>query len=107
MKLKIKKEKMKKDEVLGAVATKTELKKTQVESVYVATAELIEKEVSDYKKVTIPHIGTFAPTHREWKARTMVSPLNGKEITIAAGGAFNVSFAPEKSLKDKVQKLMK
>lgn len=107
MKLVLKKEKLKKDEVLGKVAEATELKKSQVESVYVATSDLIQKEVADCKKVTIPHIGTFAPTHREWKARTMKSSLNGKEITIEAGSAYNVSFSPEKSLKDKVQKLMK
>ena len=38
MKLVLKKEKLKKDEVLGKVAEATELKKSQVESVYVATS---------------------------------------------------------------------
>ncbi len=91
---------MTKDEIVSAVAAKTDISKKDTESVINAVLETIEKTLVEGGKVTFTGFGTFSISRRE--ARTGVNPQHPEQkIQIPA---MNVpKFKSGKSLKDAVR----
>ena len=91
---------MTKDEIINAVAAKTDISKKDTESVVNATLETIVKALTDGEKITFTGFGTFSVNRRE--ARTGVNPQHPEQkIQIPA---MNVpKFKAGKSLKDAVR----
>ncbi|MCK4592094.1 HU family DNA-binding protein [Candidatus Parcubacteria bacterium] len=91
---------MTKDELVDAVAAKTDISKKDSERVINATLESITKTLVDGGKVALTGFGTFSANRRE--ARTGVNPQHPEQkIQIPA---MNVpKFKAGKSLKDAVR----
>lgn len=101
-------EKQTRIEILQALAQKTTLTKTQVETVF---DELNKLMVGHLRKkgsgeFTIPKTGVkiLRVKKKPSKARTMVSPLTGQEVTIAAKPARHaIKVTALKTLKEMVE----
>ena len=91
---------MTKDEIVSAVAAKTDISKKDTENVVGAILETIVKALTEGEKVTFTGFGTFSVSRRE--ARTGVNPQHPEQkIQIPA---MNVpKFKAGKSLKDAVR----
>jgi len=91
---------MTKDEIVDAVAAKTDVSKKDAEGVINAAIETITKALTEGEKVTLTGFGTFSVSKRE--ARTGVNPQHPEQkIQIPA---MNVpKFKAGKSLKDAVR----
>jgi len=91
---------MTKDEIVDAVAAKTDISKKDAEGVINAAIETITKALTEGEKVTLTGFGTFSVSKRE--ARTGVNPQHPEQkIQIPA---MNVpKFKAGKSLKDAVR----
>ena len=91
---------MTKDEIIDAVATKTDSSKKDTEEMINATLEVITKTLVDGGKIAFTGFGTFSVNRRE--ARTGVNPQHPEQkIQIPA---MNVpKFKAGKSLKDAVR----
>jgi len=85
-------------EIVSALADKTGLKKTEVKSLFDATAELATKEVKKNGEFTLPGFGKLKKTNR--KAREGRNPATGAIIKIPA--KTTVKFSLGKSMKDAV-----
>src|SRR5688572_7899252 len=107
-KLTVYKDKQTRSEILQALATQTMLSKTQVESVFDALNGLIEGHMKKRGsgELTIPKTGIKIRRIKKkaTKARKMVSPLTGQEVTIAAKPARNtVKISALKILKQMIE----
>ncbi|NOQ68002.1 hypothetical protein GQ568_01010 [Patescibacteria group bacterium] len=91
---------MTKDELIDAVAAKTDISKKDTERVINAVLESVTKALVDGDKVAFTGFGTFSVNRRE--ARTGVNPQHPEQkIQIPA---MNVpKFKAGKSLKDAVR----
>lgn len=92
---------MNKTELVGAVASKTDLTKKDAERVVAAVFDSIEEALSDGDRVQLVGFGTFEV--RERAARTGRNPKTGDEIEIPASKV--PSFKAGKALKASVAKL--
>lgn len=89
---------MNKTELVDAVASKTELSKTQAKKAVEAVFESLTETLSQGDSVQLVGFGTFKVRHRA--ARKGKNPKTGAEISIAA--ATVPAFVPGKALKDVV-----
>lgn len=90
---------MRKEELVGAVAQKTNLTKTAVEGVIESILETITKELTKGGEVNLTGFGKFSVSKRA--AREGVNPQTGAKIQIAATKV--PKFKAGKSLKDAVK----
>lgn len=94
---------MNKSDLVQALATKTELSKTQalraIEALFSTDDGLIIDALKRGEKVQISGFGTFETKQR--KARTGRNPRTGTEIRI--GPTVSASFRPGKALKEAVR----
>jgi Bacterial DNA-binding protein len=101
-------EKQTRIEILRSIAEKTELAKIQVEAVFFALGELLHAHMHKRGsgEFTIPMIGVKVRRVKKkaTKARTMLSPLTGEEVTIAGKPArLAIRLSALKPLKLAVQ----
>ena len=73
---------MNKGELIEAMASASNLTKTDAESALNAFIGSVQSAVADGDKVTLPGFGTFAPSARQ--ARSGVNPQTREPIQIAA-----------------------
>ena len=103
MKLKLKKWrkiKMKKTELIAAIAEQSGLSKKDAEKALSATIDTIVKAVAEGDKIQLTGFGTFE--QRQRNARTGVDPRTGNSIEIAASKV--PAFKAGKAFKDAVNK---
>ncbi|MEE2950660.1 MAG: HU family DNA-binding protein [Pseudomonadota bacterium] len=91
---------MNKNELVSAVAEKTELSKQQANAAVDATFEVIQEALADGGDIRLVGFGTFAVTHRA--ASKGRNPSTGAEVDIPARNV--PKFTPGKGLKDAVNK---
>lgn len=91
---------MNKEELVQEVSKKTKATQKQVSELISITLEVISKNVSKGKKVTLVGFGTFAPRKRA--ARVGRNPQTGKEINIPAKTV--PIFSPGKKFREVVMK---
>lgn len=101
-------EKQTRIEILRSIANKTELAKVQVEAVFSALSDLLHAHMHKRGsgEFTIPMVGVKVRRVKKkaTKARTMLSPLTGQEVTIAGKPArLAVKLSALKPLKLAVQ----
>lgn len=89
---------MTKAEFIAAIVEKTNLAKTDVETVYSAIFDTIADALSKQDKIAIPGFGNFATKIRE--ERKGRNPSTGKEIIIPRAVVANFKVASQ--LKDKL-----
>ena len=85
-------------EIIGALADKAGLKKTEVKGLFDAIAELAAKEVKKNGEFTLPGFGKLVKATR--KAREGRNPATGAVIKIPA--KTTVKFRLGKAMKDSV-----
>ena len=91
---------MNKQELIDQVATSANVPKKQAEDALNAMTDIISKQLSQGKKVTITGFGTFSVSHRA--ARTGVNPQNpSQKIQIAAVDV--PKFKAGKSFKEAIR----
>ena len=91
---------MNKQELIDQVATSADISKKQAEDALNAMTDIISKQLSQGKKVTITGFGTFSVSHRA--ARTGVNPQNpSQKIQIAAVDV--PKFKAGKSFKEAIR----
>lgn len=91
---------MNKQELIDQVATSANVSKKQAEDALNAITDIISKQLSQDKKVTITGFGTFSVSHRA--ARTGVNPQNpSQKIQIAAVDV--PKFKAGKSFKEAIR----
>jgi DNA-binding protein HU-beta len=88
---------MTKSELIAAISEKTGLNKSQTESAFSATFEVISEAIKK-DKVMVPGFGGFSTKVRE--ERKGRNPATGTEITIPK--AIVVNFKPASQLKETV-----
>ncbi len=76
---------MNKNELVAAIAEKTELKKTDITKVIDAFTKVVEEELKADQKVQLVGFGTFEVSERP--ARTGRNPRTGEAMPIAASKA--------------------
>lgn len=91
---------MTKDELVDAIAAKTEVSKKDVEKIINSTLETITKTLTEGGKVALTGFGTFTVSKRA--ARTGVNPQK-PEIKIQIPAMNVPKFKAGKSLKDAVK----
>lgn len=89
---------MNKNELVTAVAKKTNLNRKQSEEAVVAMFEAITEALSEEEKVQMMGFGSFEVKHR--KERSGVNPRDGSPMVIPASKV--PSFKAGKILKEKV-----
>lgn len=97
-----KKEKVTKSELVSELSHKTELNKSQINSVLESLVEIVEDSVKSGRAVVIPNIAKIY-VHKKpaTKARQMRSPATGEMINVSAKPARKViKTKPVKNLKD-------
>jgi len=102
------KEKQTRIEILQTLAEQTNLSRVQVESLFDALNDIIEGHLKKRGsgEITIPKTGIKIRRIKKkaTKARKMVSPLTGQEVTIAAKPArFSVKLSALKTLKELIE----
>jgi len=90
---------MKKDDLISAIAQKTNATKTAVEATLDAVIDTITKELTKGGEITLTGFGKFMVSKRA--ARDGVNPQTGEKIKIAATTV--PKFKAGKSLKDAVK----
>lgn len=89
---------MNKTDLVVAIAEKSDLPKTEVESVVEEFLQLIEKEIIKGEEVKLSNFGVFFKKER--LARKGTNPSDGSPIVIPANNT--VGFRPSKLLKEKL-----
>ena len=91
-----------KSQLIGEVAEKAALNKSQVNSVFIALVELISTEIKGGRPVTIPGLVKITAQHKPaTPARPGRNPFTGEAITIKAKPARRaVKVRAIKALKD-------
>jgi len=107
-KVSVQKDKQTRIEILQSLAEQTSLSRVQVEAVFDALNTVIEGHMKKRGsgEFTIPKTGIKLRRIKKkaTKARKMVSPLTGKEVTIAAKPArFSVKLSALKTLKEMIE----
>ena len=92
--------KLKKSEMIEALAKETGLTKTDVEKVFNGTFDLFKKELGKGNNVAVAGFGTFKISKRA--ARTGRNPQTGETIKIKASKS--VGFKSGSALKEIVNK---
>ena len=92
--------KMKKTELIAAIAEQSGLSKKDAEKALSATLDTIVKAVADGDKIQLTGFGTFE--QRQRNARTGVDPRTGNSIEIPASKV--PAFKAGKAFKDVVNK---
>jgi DNA-binding protein HU-beta len=82
-----------KSELVEAIASASNLSKTDAESALNAFIGSVQTAVADGDKVTLPGFGTFAPSAR--KARTGMNPQTREPIQIAASTSVKFTVGSE------------
>lgn len=90
---------MNKQELIGQIAEKSGLPKTQAEAALTATLDSITDALSKEENVAIVGFGTFSVQQRA--ARLARNPRTGEEIQVSASKA--PKFKAGKGLKDAVK----
>jgi DNA-binding protein HU-beta len=98
--IKWRKIKMKKTELIAAIAEQSGLSKKDAEKALSATIDTIVKAVAEGDKIQLTGFGTFE--QRQRNARTGVDPRTGNSIEIAASKV--PAFKAGKAFKDAVNK---
>ena len=98
--IKWRKIKMKKTELIAAIAEQSGLSKKDAEKALSATLDTIVKAVADGDKIQLTGFGTFE--QRQRNARTGVDPRTGNSIEIPASKV--PAFKAGKAFKDVVNK---
>jgi nucleoid DNA-binding protein len=107
-KVSVQKDKQTRIEILQSLAEQTNLTRVQVESLFDALNKVIEGHMKKRGsgEFTIPKTGIKLRRVKKkaTKARKMVSPLTGQEVTIAAKPArFSVKLSALKTLKEMIE----
>jgi nucleoid DNA-binding protein len=107
-KVSVQKEKQTRIEILQSLAEQTNLSRVQVESIFDALNKIIEGHMKKRGsgEITIPKTGIKIRRVKKkaTKARKMVSPLTGQEVTIASKPArFSVKLSALKTLKEMIE----
>ncbi len=107
-KVSVQKDKQTRIEILQSLAEQTNLSRVQVEAVFDALNTVIEGHMKKRGsgEFTIPKTGIKLRRIKKkaTNARKMVSPLTGKEVTIAAKPArFSVKLSALKTLKEMIE----
>lgn len=89
---------MNKTDLVVAIAEKSDLPKTEVESVVEEFLQLIEKEIIKGNEVKLSNFGVFYKKER--LARKGTNPSDGSPIVIPANNT--VGFRPSKLMKEKL-----
>ena len=89
---------MNKTDLVVAIAEKSDLPKTEVESVVEEFLQLIEKEIIKGEEVKLSNFGVFYKKER--LARKGTNPSDGSPIVIPANNT--VGFRPSKLMKEKL-----
>ena len=90
---------MNKQEIIGALAEKTELTKKKTEEVVEGLLKLVVDQVATGEKVTFFGFGNFEVVNRA--ARNGINPKTKEAIKIPASKG--VKFKPAKNFKDTVK----
>lgn len=90
---------MNKSELVSAIATKTNMSKTQIESYLDVTLAIIQKTVSKGEEVKIVGFGSFSRAMR--KAKTARNPKTGATVKLPNTNV--PRFKPGKEFKDSVK----
>ena len=90
---------MNKSELVSAIANKTNMSKTQIESYLDVTLAIIQKTVSKGEDVKIVGFGAFSRTMR--KAKTARNPKTGATVKLPNTNV--PRFKPGKEFKDSVK----
>ncbi len=90
---------MKKNELIAAIAEKSNVKKVDAERMLNALIEVVGEELKKGEKLTIPALGTFQV--RERKAKEGRNPRTGEKMMIPAANI--PAFRVAKNLKDIVK----
>jgi len=90
---------MNKNELINEVARKTGLSRREAEAGVQTMLDLISKEITKGKKVTLTGFGSFDIGKR--KARSGVNPRTGKPINIPATKM--PRFKPSRIMRDKIK----
>lgn len=91
---------MNKEELVQAVASKTNMPKTASQEAIDAVFEAIEESLVSHEDVSIAGFGKFAAKYQ--KARDARNPKTGENIKVPA--RFAVKFSPSGILKNAVAK---
>lgn len=107
-KIALQKDKQTRIEILQALAEQTNLTRVQVEGLFDALNDIIEGHMKKRGsgEITIPKTGIKIRRIKKkaTKARKMVSPLTGQEVTIAAKPArYTVKLSALKTLKEMIE----
>jgi DNA-binding protein HU-beta len=90
---------MNKAELVSAIAIKTKMSKSHIETYLDATLTIIQKTVSNGEEVKIVGFGSFCKTER--KAKTGRNPKTGQTIQVPNTNV--PRFRPGKDFKDLVK----
>lgn len=90
---------MRKNELIAAIAEKSNVKKVEAERMLNALIEVVGKELKKGEKLAIPALGTFQV--RERKAKEGRNPRTGEKMMIPAAKV--PTFRVAKNLKDIVK----
>lgn len=93
-----------KSEMVSDIASQTGLSKSQINSVFEALADVVEKAVKDGSAITIPNlVKIYVHKRPATSARQMKSPLTGEMISVSAKPARKVvKTKPVKNLKEAI-----
>ncbi len=91
-----------KSELVSDISSKTGLSKTQINSVFEALTEVVEKSMKSGNAVTVPNlVKIYVHKRKATAARQMKSPATGEMIMVAAKPARKViKTKPVKYLKE-------
>jgi len=91
-----------KSELVSDIVSKTGLTKVQINSVFEALTEVVERSVKSGNAVTIPNlVKIYVHKRKATNARQMKSPATGELIMVSAKPAHKVvKSKPVKYLKD-------
>lgn len=91
-----------KSELVSDIVAKTGLTKSQINSVFEALTDIVEKSIKSGSAVTIPNlVKIYVHKRKATSARQMKSPATGEMIMVSAKPARKVvKTKPVKCLKD-------
>ena len=91
---------MNKNELVSAVAEKSEVTKKDVDNVLKALVAVMSEDLAEGGRIQLPDLGSFKCNERN--ARTVRNPRTGEQMTSPACKV--VKFTPAKALKESVNK---
>ncbi len=91
---------MNKNELVSAVAEKSEVTKKDVDKVLKALVAVMSEDLAEGGRIQLPDLGSFKCNERN--ARTVRNPRTGEQMNSPACKV--VKFTPAKALKESVNK---